>query len=202
MRDFGEAVANHDQPQAIAPLSESIRRLYAAVRIRLESPGPVFFRQERAGRNGEPFEILKFRTMVEGADAMRSALRADGEGTNGNELFKLQDDPRVTKFGSWLRRWSLDELPQLWNVLRGDMSIVGPRPLPVDEAVMATGHFADRLKVRPGMTGPWQIHGRSDIPFEDMVKLDYTYVASWRMGEDVRLLVRTVGAVLNQRGAY
>ncbi len=174
---------------------------YVAVRIKLDSKGPVLFRQLRGGRRGEPFELLKFRTMVVGADQMRPELRqvnSNGAAT----LFKLRDDPRVTNLGGRLRRWSLDELPQLWNVLRGDMSLVGPRPLPLDEALLAEGHFAGRASVRPGLTGPWQVHGRSDIPFEQMIQLDYTYVAAWTMREDLRLLARTCGAVLRQRGAY
>jgi exopolysaccharide biosynthesis polyprenyl glycosylphosphotransferase len=171
---------------------------YVAVRIKLDSPGPTLFRQQRAGRDGEPFEILKFRTMVDGADTARNQLRehsVDG-------LFKLRDDPRVTRYGGRLRRRSADELPQLWNVLRGSMSLVGPRPLPLDEAYQAQDHFAERLDVRPGITGPWQVLGRSDIPFEDMVKLDYTYVAGWTMREDIRLLAHTASTVLGGRGAY
>jgi lipopolysaccharide/colanic/teichoic acid biosynthesis glycosyltransferase len=173
--------------------------IYVAIRIRLDSSGPALFRQHRAGRDGATFEVLKFRTMVVAADEHRDELRnADPDAG----MLKLRDDPRVTKFGKKLRRSSLDELPQLWNVLRGDMSLVGPRPLPLDEAPLAQGHFADRHRVRPGMTGPWQIHGRSDIPFEDMVKLDYTYVSSWSLQEDLRLLVQTASVVLSGRGAY
>ena len=172
---------------------------YVAIRVKLDSPGPVLFRQLRAGRRGEPFELLKFRTMVDGAEQMRSELRANG---NGAALFKLRDDPRVTPLGAKLRRWSIDELPQLWNVLRGDMSLVGPRPLPLDEAALAEARYAGRTSVRPGLTGPWQVHGRSDIPFEEMLQLDYTYIAAWTMREDLRLLARTCGAVLRRRGAY
>jgi len=173
---------------------------YIALRIKLDSPGPALFRQERIGFNGKHFEIIKFRTMVEGADAMRDELR--DESLSGN-VFKLREDPRVTKFGARIRKASLDELPQLWNVLIGDMSLVGPRPLPLDEApLIASSHFSRRQKVRPGITGPWQIHGRSDIPFEDMVKLDYTYVSTWSLQEDLRLLIRTVGVVVGGRGAY
>jgi exopolysaccharide biosynthesis polyprenyl glycosylphosphotransferase len=175
---------------------------FVAIRIRLQSPGPILFRQPRAGLNGEEFQLLKFRTMVEGADEMRDDLRAADSRVASMKMLKLRNDPRVTPFGAKLRRWSLDELPQLWNVLRGDMSLVGPRPLPLDEARHIDGHFAERLSIRPGITGPWQIHGRSDIPFDDMVKLDYMYVAGWTMREDLRLLVRTVGAVLHRRGAY
>jgi len=176
---------------------------YVAVRIKLDSPGPVLFRQRRAGRDGRTFEMLKFRTMVEGADSMRSELRRRSIADNGREgMLKIRDDPRITRFGARLRRWSLDELPQLWNVVRADMSLIGPRPLPLDEAQLAEDRFPTRLSVRPGITGPWQVNGRSDIPFEDMVKLDYTYVTAWTMREDLRLLLRTVGSVLNHRGAY
>jgi exopolysaccharide biosynthesis polyprenyl glycosylphosphotransferase len=174
---------------------------YIAIRIKLDSPGPVLFRQLRAGQRGEPFELLKFRTMVDGAEAMQDELRPKGPG-NGRVLFKLREDPRVTKFGARLRRWSLDELPQLWNVLRGDMSMVGPRPLPLAEAAQVDSHFVERTRVRPGITGPWQIHGRSDIPFGEMLQLDYTYVAAWTMREDLRLMARTFSAVLHKRGAY
>jgi len=176
--------------------------VYVSLRIRMGSDGPILFRQKRAGLDGVTFELLKFRTMVEGADEMRDDMRANDPELAQMKMLKLREDPRVTSFGARLRRWSLDELPQLWNVFRGDMSLVGPRPLPLDEATFANGHFAARVRMRPGITGPWQIHGRSDIPFDDMVKLDYMYVASWTMQEDLRLLARTVGAVLHGRGAY
>ena len=172
---------------------------YLALRIRLDSPGPVVFRQHRVGRGGEMFTMLKFRTMVEGADQMREELRRE---FHPGELFKLRDDSRITPFGRKIRARSLDELPQLWNVLCGDMSLVGPRPLPVEEAVLAADHFAERGRFRPGITGPWQIYGRSDIPFEDMVKLDYSYVSAWSLEEDLHILARTIAAVVSGRGAY
>jgi exopolysaccharide biosynthesis polyprenyl glycosylphosphotransferase len=177
---------------------------YCILRIRLESQGPVFFRQRRVGRDGNVFELLKFRTMVEDADVRKSELgdlnvHAKSE-TPG--MFKIPADPRVTNIGAWLRRWSLDELPQLWNVLKGEMSLVGPRPLIPEEAELVSGHYTKRLRMRPGITGPWQTLGRSDIGFEDMVKLDYTYVMNWSFAEDVRLLLRTIGAVAEGRGAY
>ena len=175
---------------------------YVALRIRFSSAGPILFRQPRAGIDGATFELLKFRTMVAAADQMRERLRAEDARVAEMKMLKLREDPRITSFGGRLRRWSIDEIPQLWNVLRGDMSLVGPRPLPLDEARLVDGHFAERLRMRPGITGPWQIHGRSDIPFDDMVKLDYMYVASWTMREDLRLLARTVGAVMHGRGAY
>ncbi len=173
-----------------------------AIRIKLDSPGPVFFRQPRVGRDGREFDAVKFRTMVDGADAMRAEVRQQSIHANGQGLLKLRNDPRTTRFGAKLRRWSIDELPQLWNVLRGDMSLVGPRPLPLDEAPLVSGHFEMRTRVRPGMTGTWQTHGRSDIPLEDMLKLDYTYVASWSLREDFRLLLRTVATVARGRGSY
>jgi exopolysaccharide biosynthesis polyprenyl glycosylphosphotransferase len=174
---------------------------YVAIRIRIESPGPALFRHSRVGIGGVPFELLKFRTMVDGADELREQMR-NSAGFPPMKMLKLRDDPRVTRFGAPLRRWSLDEVPQLWNVIKGEMSLVGPRPLPLDESQLAEGHFAERLRMRPGMTGPWQIHGRSDIPFDDMVKLDYMYVCSWTIREDLRLLARTLAAVVWGRGAY
>jgi exopolysaccharide biosynthesis polyprenyl glycosylphosphotransferase len=178
--------------------------LFAAVAIliKLDSRGPVFFRQPRAGRGDGEFKAVKFRTMVDGADSMRAEVREHSIHGNGEGMLKLRDDPRITRVGARLRRWSLDELPQLWNVLRGDMSLVGPRPLPLDEAPLVKDHFEIRTEVRPGITGTWQTHGRSEIPFEDMVKLDYTYVACWSMREDLRLLLRTAAAVTHGRGSY
>lgn len=177
--------------------------LWAAIRIKLDSAGPVFFRQSRCGFDGEPFEVVKFRTMIDGADDQRTKLRETSElERDGDVLFKLEDDPRVTSFGQTLRKWSIDELPQLWNVLKGEMSIVGPRPLPFDEAIQATGLFRARTRVKPGLAGPWQAYGRSTIPFEDMIRLDYSYAVGWSMAEDMRLLLRTATAVLNRRGAY
>jgi lipopolysaccharide/colanic/teichoic acid biosynthesis glycosyltransferase len=183
---------------AVSPLL-----LWAMIRIKLDSPGPVFFRQVRCGFDGRPFEVVKFRTMVNGADDLRTELRETSEEErDGDILFKLEDDPRVTKFGKTLRNWSIDELPQLWNVLKGEMSIVGPRPLPYDEANQATGLFRARTSVKPGLAGPWQAYGRSNIPFEDMIRLDYSYAVGWSMAEDMRLLLRTANAVFGRRGAY
>jgi exopolysaccharide biosynthesis polyprenyl glycosylphosphotransferase len=176
--------------------------LITAIGIKLGSRGPVLFHQPRIGREGREFNAIKFRTMVDGADGMRPDIRAQSIHANGKGMLKLRDDPRITRFGAKLRRWSIDELPQLWNVLRGDMSLVGPRPLPLDEAPLVRGHFELRMRVRPGITGTWQTHGRSDIPFEDMVKLDYMYVAAWSMREDLRLLMRTAATVAQGRGAY
>ena len=176
--------------------------IVAAIRIKRDSPGPVFFRQERTGQHEKTFEVLKLRTMRDGAHEERDALRAATE-SNGNDdvLFKLDRDPRVTRVGAWLRRTSLDELPQLWNVLRGEMSMVGPRPLVPEEAEMANGMYTARFKVKPGIAGPWQAEGRSDIPFDDMLRLDYSYVAGWSMVEDLKLMLRTFAAVVVRKGA-
>jgi len=176
---------------------------WAAIRIKLDSKGPVFYRQSRCGLDGKEFELVKLRTMVDGAHAMRADLRRETE-ADGNDdvLFKLKDDPRVTKYGRHLRRTSLDELPQLWNVFKGDMSMVGPRPLVFEEARQATDLFSARTRVKPGIAGPWQALGRSSIPFEDMIKLDYAYVVGWSMSEDMRLLLRTVSAVTRRSGAH
>jgi exopolysaccharide biosynthesis polyprenyl glycosylphosphotransferase len=175
-----------------APLS-----LAVAVAIKLESHGPVLFRQTRVGRDGRRFEIFKFRTMVDGADDMKAQLRSRNE-TEG--LFKIADDPRVTRLGRLLRRTSLDELPQLLNVLRGEMSLVGPRPLVVDEDEQVQGWHRRRLHLDPGMTGHWQILGSARIPLQEMVKIDYLYVANWSLWGDVKILLRTVPYLLRRGG--
>jgi len=171
-----------------------------AVLIKLDSPGPVFFRQERMGRNGRIFRIIKFRSMTVGSESRRENLAPLNE--YSGPMFKMKVDPRVTRFGAWLRRTSLDELPQLFNVLRGSMSLVGPRPLWVEEAKQCKGWATKRLHITPGITGLWQVTGRSDIPFDEMVKLDYFYVTGWSLSWDIRLLLKTVPAVLGRRGAY
>jgi lipopolysaccharide/colanic/teichoic acid biosynthesis glycosyltransferase len=187
---------------ALAALSPLLA--WCAIRIKGGSPGPVLFRQMRIGRDGTRFEFLKFRTMVKNADALKIEVEALNihrkSATPG--MFKIPGDPRITRVGHWLRRWSLDELPQLWNVLKGDMSLVGPRPLIPEEAERVSADYAVRLQMRPGITGPWQALGRSEIGFGDMVKLDYTYVTHWSFAQDVRLLLRTIGAVAKGRGAY
>jgi exopolysaccharide biosynthesis polyprenyl glycosylphosphotransferase len=176
----------------IAPLMTAI-----ALAIRIDSRGPVFFRQERVGRNGRRFRIFKFRTMGVGADALKAELRVLNE---ANGLFKIADDPRITNVGRFLRRTSLDELPQLFNVLTADMSLVGPRPLVVDEDEQITGWDRRRLQLTPGMTGHWQIAGSSRVPMHEMVKIDYLYVAGWSLWEDLKILLRTVPYVLSRRG--
>jgi lipopolysaccharide/colanic/teichoic acid biosynthesis glycosyltransferase len=175
---------------------------WAAIRIKMDSPGPVVFKQERSGLFLYIFMDRLLGTIHDGAHDQRDQLRQEAQ-ANGfdNVLFKLDDDPRVTKFGQKLRNSSLDELPQLWNVLIGDMSMVGPRPLVPEEAAEAHGMYRARSRVKPGIAGPWQAEGRSDIPFEDMLRLDYSYVAGWSLGEDVRLLLRTFSAVVGRSGA-
>jgi exopolysaccharide biosynthesis polyprenyl glycosylphosphotransferase len=174
-----------------------------AVAIKLDSSGPAFFRQVRAGIDGKSFRILKFRTMAVGADEQRSALRLSLDADRGGQgLFKLESDPRVTGLGRFLRRSSIDELPQLINVLGGTMSLVGPRPLPLDEDVNVTDWGRRRLALKPGITGLWQVLGRSDIPFGEMITLDYLYVTSWSLFNDCKLVARTIPALFRGRGAY
>ena len=180
---------------ALALLSPVL--LAIAIAIRVDSRGPILFRQRRAGRDGEPFEMLKFRSMYDGADDDRAALdhlnEADG-------VFKLREDPRVTRVGRALRRHSLDELPQLVNVLRGEMSLVGPRPLPLEEDRRIQGWKRRRLELRPGITGPWQLLGPTRAPLREMVNLDNQYVADWSLWNDVRILLLTVPHVFGRRG--
>jgi exopolysaccharide biosynthesis polyprenyl glycosylphosphotransferase len=174
--------------------------VFAAIRIKAGDRGPVLFRQNRIGQHGTEFKCLKFRTMVVDAEARLAELHAANGYRDG--LFKLKDDPRITKVGRWLRRFSLDEIPQLVNVLRGDMSLVGPRPpLPLEVARYETDTLR-RLRVRPGMTGLWQISGRSDLSWEEAIRLDLYYVDNWSMLQDINILVRTVGAVARSTGAY
>jgi exopolysaccharide biosynthesis polyprenyl glycosylphosphotransferase len=171
-----------------------------AIIIKADSHGPVFYRQERTGRNGKTFMIYKFRSMHVGADVERLQL-ADQNDYSG-PMFKMKRDPRVTRVGSWLRKWSIDELPQIINVVKGEMSLVGPRPLWVHEASECRGWTQKRLDITPGITGLWQVLGRSDIPFNEMVKLDYMYVTGWSLSWDIKLLLQTIPAVLHRRGAY
>jgi exopolysaccharide biosynthesis polyprenyl glycosylphosphotransferase len=169
-----------------------------AVIVRMTSKGPALFSQERVGRNGRRFRVFKFRTMVPDAEAMLDSLRAQSADPH---WVLLERDPRVTRVGEFLRKTSLDELPQLWNVIRGDMSLVGPRPLTVDDHAQVSGWGMRRLDLTPGITGVWQVLGRTRIPFEEMVKLDYLYVTNWSLWGDVRLLIRTLPSVLRRRGA-
>ncbi len=172
-----------------------------AILIKRDSEGPVIFRQERVGRDGQLFTITKFRCMVNDAEAQRAALIAQAEGVDPR-LFKLEDDPRVTRVGKWLRRWSLDELPQFWQVLKGDMSVVGPRPQLVEEVARYEDWHRQRLHATPGLTGLWQINGRSDLSFDEMVRLDLYYAEHWSLWLDIKVMLRTVPAVLRGSGAY
>jgi exopolysaccharide biosynthesis polyprenyl glycosylphosphotransferase len=169
----------------------------AALAVRMGSSGPILFRQTRVGREGRRFQMLKFRSMVADADERKADLRGRNE---ADGLFKIEDDPRVTPVGRFLRRTSLDELPQLFNVLRGEMSLVGPRPLVVDEDSRIEGFYRRRLHLTPGMTGPWQVAGSARIPLHDMKSIDYLYVANWSLWLDVKILLRTIPHVLMQRG--
>ncbi len=178
---------------AISPLMIAI-----AIAIKLDSRGPVFFRQPRVGRHGRHFNMLKFRTMVLNADAMKDSLRARNEAREG--LFKIADDPRVTRVGKLLRKSALDELPQFFNIVRGEMSLVGPRPLVIDEDRCIEGWHRRRLELKPGMTGPWQILGPARVPLREMGAIDYLYVANWSLWGDVKIMLRTVPHVLGRRG--
>jgi lipopolysaccharide/colanic/teichoic acid biosynthesis glycosyltransferase len=169
-----------------------------ALLIKADSPGPILFRQRRVGRGGQTFGMIKFRTMVDGADARKPALLHLNEAAEG--LFKISDDPRVTKVGRWLRATCLDELPQLLHVITGQMSLVGPRPLVPEEDAQIRGVYRERLAVRPGMTGPWQVEGASAIPIHGMVLLDRYYVEEWSPWLDLKLLTRTAALVIARRG--
>ena len=177
---------------ALAPLMAAV-----AIAVRLDSPGPILFRQQRVGRGGRRFRMLKFRTMVADAEQRKAGL-ADRNETDG--FFKITDDPRITRTGRLLRKTSLDEIPQFFNVLRGEMSIVGPRPLILDEDERIVGLDRSRLHLTPGMTGPWQVLGSSRIPLSEMISLDYVYVTSWSLWLDIKLLLRTLPHVIARRG--
>jgi lipopolysaccharide/colanic/teichoic acid biosynthesis glycosyltransferase len=172
--------------------------LLCAVAVRLSGPGPVLFRQQRVGRDGQVFSIWKFRSMTVDAEDRLATLRSLNE--SDGPLFKLRHDPRVTGVGRWLRAWSLDELPQLLNVLRGEMSLVGPRPLPSYEVDLDDPWARGRLRVRPGVTGPWQVSGRHRLSFAEMVRHDLFYVENWSLTMDLRLILRTIPVVLRGSG--
>jgi exopolysaccharide biosynthesis polyprenyl glycosylphosphotransferase len=172
--------------------------LVIAIAIKLDSRGPVFFRQQRVGRHGHRFEIFKFRTMIVGADELKDSLRDRNEAKDG--LFKIARDPRITRVGRLLRASALDELPQLINILRGEMSLVGPRPLVLDEDIRVQGWHRRRLELTPGMTGPWQILGPTRVPLAEMVAIDYLYVANWSLWTDIKIMMRTISYVVARRG--
>lgn len=174
--------------------------VFAALNVKLHDRGPVLFRQERIGKDGERFACLKFRTMVVDAEARLKSLQESSGHSEG--LFKMKDDPRITGPGRWLRRFSIDELPQLVNVARGDMSLVGPRPPLLREVETYDVDTTRRLHVRPGMTGLWQVSGRSDLTWDEAIRLDLYYVDNWSMLQDISILTKTLGAVVSSRGAY
>lgn len=181
---------------ALAPLFAAIILI-----IRLDSPGPVFFKQERVGFNKRRFRMLKFRTMVAQADMQQDALERLNEAAG--PVFKIKKDPRITRIGKLLRRFSIDELPQLINVLKGDMSLVGPRPLPLRDVARIELHWHKRrFSIKPGITCLWQVNGRSDIAFDDWVRMDLDYIDKWSLGLDLLILIKTIPAVFRGPGAY
>jgi exopolysaccharide biosynthesis polyprenyl glycosylphosphotransferase len=187
---------------SVAMLVGCVPALVLVLAIKLDSRGPVFYKQERIGRNGRRFFMYKFRTMVVDADKLVEQLDGLNEHAGNGELFKIKNDPRVTRVGRFLRKWSLDELPQILNVYKGEMSWVGPRPpLPREVENYESKHYA-RLKGLPGITGLWQVSGRSDLSFEEMVKLDRYYLDNWSIRLDIGIMMRTVAAVLTRNGAY
>lgn len=174
--------------------------LAVAIAILLDSPGPVLFIQSRAGKNGHPFAFYKFRSMCIDAEFLKAGLQARNE--CDGPLFKIRHDPRMTRVGRLIRRWSLDELPQLINVLKGDMSLVGPRPAVLAEVAQYSSYERRRLSVTPGITGLWQVSGRSDLPFTEAVQLDLVFAEERSIALYVQILARTIPAVLSARGAY
>ncbi|HXP22008.1 MAG TPA: sugar transferase [Streptosporangiaceae bacterium] len=193
--------AAFDKALALAALVLAAPLLAAvALIIRLDDGGPALFRQTRVGKDGRSFTVYKFRTMVLDAEQRKAELAARNE--QHGLLFKIRDDPRITRSGSWLRRWSLDELPQLVNVLAGDMSLVGPRPALPEEAAMYGDHVRRRLAVKPGITGLWQVNGRSNLSWDESVRLDLRYVENWSFVLDLQILWKTCAAVVRGSGAY
>lgn len=179
----------------------SIITIPVAIAIKVTDGGPVFYKQTRIGCNGKPFKMIKFRSMVVNADALKPALAAE-TGQTDRFIFKMKDDPRVTKVGKFIRKYSIDELPQFLNVLKGDMSVVGPRPPLPEEYEQYAALYATRMLVKPGITGPWQVSGRSDLSQEESEALDVSYVQHWSVLGDSVIIMRTVGAVLQHKGAY
>lgn len=207
---FPASRAGQDGVKRIFDLTASMAALIVAspvlaliaVLIKIDTPGPVFFKQERVGHAGRIFRMWKFRTMTDGADEQKQDL-AHLNTTGDSRLFKIPNDPRVTPLGAILRKWSLDELPQLWNVLRGEMSLVGPRPFFESDLADYDDHHFTRLAVKPGVTGLWQVKGRSSIvDFEEVVELDREYVERWSLALDVRILLATLPAVFRRTGAF
>ena len=169
-----------------------------AIAMQLDDPGSIFFSQTRCGFDGQPFKIWKFRSMIANADRQKHLVENKATG----HIFKNDNDPRITKVGRFLRKTSLDEFPQFWNVLKGEMSLVGTRPPTVEEVAMYDGHHLQRLKVKPGITGEWQARGRSEVlDFEDIVRMDLDYQKKWSFFYDLNLIVRTIAVVLARKGA-
>lgn len=185
----------------IALLVSAIVSVPVAIAIKLTDGGPIFYMQTRVGRRDKTFKMIKFRSMVVNADKMKAEL-AEENGQKGRFIFKMKDDPRVTKMGKFIRKFSIDELPQFLNVLKGDMSVVGPRPPLPEEVAQYDQTYATRMLVKPGITGPWQVSGRSNLSREESESLDVSYVQNWSMLGDIVLLFRTVGAVVTHKGAY
>jgi len=174
--------------------------LAAAGAVKLTSHGPVFYRDRRIGLGENEFGMLKFRTMYADAEGRQAELEASNEADG--PLFKIREDPRVTPIGAFLRRFSVDEIPQVWNVLRGQMSLVGPRPLPLRDYARLESWHRKRYLVLPGVTGLWQISGRSNLGFDDLVRLDFYYLENWSIWLDITIIAKTLPAVLTRRGAY
>lgn len=185
---------------ALALIPIALMTPLLALAVKLDSPGPLFFFQERVGRDGRTFKMVKFRSMQTDAEARLAALKEQNEGSG--LLFKMKDDPRVTRVGKVLRKLSLDELPQFWNVLTGDMSVVGPRPPLISEVTAYDGSVVRRLYVKPGITGLWQVSGRSDLSWDESVRLDLHYVENWSVMNDVQIMWRTAKAMVRPSGAY
>jgi exopolysaccharide biosynthesis polyprenyl glycosylphosphotransferase len=179
----------------VAPLM-----LVVILAIRIDSPGPAVFRHRRVGRSGQEFRIYKFRSMIQGAEELQSELEPLNEADG--PLFKIRDDPRLTRVGRFLRRTSIDELPQLFNILRGEMSLVGPRPGTPEEVEKYEPWQRERLSIWPGLTGLWQVSGRSNVPFAEMCQLDIYYIENWSLSLDLRILLRTIPYVIFRHGAY
>ncbi|MCX6019243.1 MAG: sugar transferase [Chloroflexi bacterium] len=218
VNDFGGIPVLGIRGRTIGPVNRMLKRAFdlvlgatislaslplvalAATAVRLESPGPAIFTQMRAGANGKPFRIFKLRSMHVGAEEERKQLEAMNEADG--PLFKIKDDPRVTRVGRIIRKLSIDEFPQFWNVLRGEMSIVGPRPALLTEVAEYDDWHRERLRIKPGITGLWQISGRSELKFEEMVLLDVYYIDNWSLLQDLTIMLRTVPYLLTSKGAY
>lgn len=185
----------------VALVGTAIITIPVAIAIKVTDRGPIFYTQTRVGRRGKPFKMIKFRSMVVNADKMKAEL-AEESGQKGRFIFKMKNDPRITPVGKFIRKFSIDEFPQFLNVLRGDMSVVGPRPPLPEEVAQYNQTYATRMLVKPGITGPWQVSGRSNLSKEESESLDVSYVQNWSMLGDIVLLFRTVGAVVTHKGAY